>query len=523
MNNQISKPIDSIQAPEPGEILLEMRGISKLFSGGVLANDRVDFVIKAGEIHALLGENGAGKTTLMNILYGLYQPTEGEIYIHGKQVNFKSPQDAFAAGIGMVHQNRKLIPAHTVIENIMLGHPATRMIINEKRAKAEVSLIEERFGFDIDLDAKVWQLDAGEAQIVEIIKALYLGARILILDEPTSVLTPPETEKLMLSLKDMVDSGLAVIPFITHKLPIVLEVSDRITILRNGRVVDNLKTKDATKTSLARGMVGKETLFDLNRPEVSPGEVVLKVENLSALNDKGFPAVTDLSLSVREGEIFALAGVAGNGQHELTELLMGLRKPTGGKIIYQGKDITRNSIKQRWKAGIGFVPADRAGMGSVADFSLCDNMAMNFYFLDEFTSFGILDNEKICRWTGQAIEEFNVKAPGVHALARQLSGGNLQKMILARVLTSNPHLLIVNSPTQGLDVGAAVFVQNRLLEMKKHGAGIILVSEDLDEVLALGDRIAPIHEGKLMGVFSRDNIDKAKVGLLMSGLEEEEE
>ncbi|MEA1927247.1 MAG: ABC transporter ATP-binding protein, partial [Candidatus Auribacterota bacterium] len=455
-----------------------------------------------------------------NILYGLYQPNEGEIYIRGERVHFKSPHDAFGVGIGMVHQNRKLIPAHTVIENIMLGHPATRMIVNEKRAKVEVNRIQERFGFNINLDARVWQLDAGEAQIVEIIKALYLGARLLILDEPTSVLTPPETKKLMLSLKDMVNSGLAVIPFITHKLPIVLEISDRITILRNGKVVDRIETEKATKTSLARSMVGKEILFDLTRPEVSPGKEILKAENLSALNDKGFPAVTDLSLSVREGEIFALAGVAGNGQHELTELLMGLRKSTGGKIVYQGKDITRKSIKQRWNMGIGFVPADRAGMGSVAEFSLCDNMAMNLYFLDEYSRFGVMDAGKVCLHTEEAIREFSVKAPGPHALARQLSGGNLQKMILARVLLGNPRLLIVNSATQGLDVGAAVFVQNRILELKKSGAGIIFVSQDLDEVLALGDIVAPIYEGRLMGIFPRDKIDKEKVGLMMSGLEE---
>lgn len=522
MNEQIAKLENPGNDLKDGEMLLEMKGITKIFPGGVVANERIDFEIKSGEIHALLGENGAGKTTLMNILYGLYQPTEGEIYIRGERVHFKSPHDAFGVGIGMVHQNRKLIPAHTVIENIMLGHPATRMIVNEKKAKAEVRRIEERFGFNVNLDAKVWQLDAGEAQIVEIIKALYLGARLLILDEPTSVLTPPETKKLMLSLKDMVDSGMAVIPFITHKLPIVLEISDRITILRNGKVVDRIETCNATKTSLARSMVGKETLFDLNRPEVSPGKEILKVENLSALNDKGFPAVTDLSLSVREGEIFALAGVAGNGQHELTELLMGLRKPTGGTIVYQGKDITRKSIKQRWKMGIGSVPADRAAMGSVAEFSLCDNMAMNLYFLDEYSRLGMMDARKICRHTEEAIREFNVKAPGPLALARQLSGGNLQKMILARVLLGKPRLLIVNSPTQGLDVGAAVFVQNRLLELKKSGTAIILVSQDLDEVLALGDMIAPIYEGKLMGIFSRDKIDKEKVGLLMSGLEEEE-
>lgn len=508
---------------EKEERLLEMKGITKTYAGGVLANDHIDFDIKAGEIHALLGENGAGKTTLMNILYGLLQPDEGEIYIRGEKVNFKSPRDAFGVGIGMVHQHRKLIPAHTVIENIMLGHPATQMIVNEKKAKGEVRQIAERFGFNVDLDAKVWQLDAGEAQIVEIIKALYLGARILILDEPTSVLTPQETKKLMLSLKDMVESGFAVIPFITHKLPIVLEISDRITILRNGKVINRVETKKATKVSLARSMVGKETLFDLRKPEVSPGKEILKVENLCGLNDKGFQAVTDLSFSIREGEIFALAGVAGNGQHELTELLIGLRKPTKGKIVYQGEDITKTSIKQRWEMGIGFVPATGAEMGSVADFSLSDNMAMNLYFRDGYSAFGIMDKEKICKRAEEAIYDFSIKAPGIHTKAKQLSGGNLQKLILARVISCKPRLLIVDLPTQGLDVGGTVFVQNKLLELKKDGTGVVLVSEDLDEVLALGDRIAPIYEGKLMGILSKEKADKEKVGLMMAGLSEEEE
>jgi len=501
-----------------GEKILEMRGITKRFSGGVVANDHVDFDIRAGEIHALLGENGAGKSTLMHILSGLIEPDEGEIIIGGQQARIGSPQDALKLGIGMVHQHRKLIPAHTVLENIILGHPRTPIILNQRKAKKEISQLAQSFGFEIDLDAKVWQLDAGEAQIVEIVKVLYFGARILILDEPTSTLTPPETEQLMGSLKKMVKQGLAVVPFITHKLPVVLDISDRITILRNGKIVDHIPTEKADEKWLARKMVGKETLFDLQRTEVELGQEILKVVDLSAQNNKGFLAVKGVSFSVREGEIFGIAGVTGNGQFELAEVLMGLRKPTRGGIFFQGQDIKRASIKKRWSLGIGYVPAERIEVGSVGDFSLGDNMAINLYFNNNYCTWGILNFKKIYQGTEASIREFNIKTPDHRAKAKEMSGGNLQKLILARVISCTPRLLIVNLPTQGLDVGAGEFVQNKLLELKREGVGILLISEDLDETLSLSDSVAPIYEGQLMGILSQAEADKQKVGRMMAGM-----
>ena len=496
----VASPYSHFMDLSKGEKILEMRGITKIFSGGVVANDQVDFDIRAGEIHALLGENGAGKSTLMHILSGLIEPDEGEIIIGGQQVRIGSPQDALKLGIGMVHQHRKLIPAHSVLENIIIGHPRTPIILNKRKAKKEI------------------QLDASEAQVVEIVKVLYLGARILILDEPTSTLTPPETEQLMSSLKSMVKQGLAVVPFITHKLPVVLEISDRITILRNGKIVDNILTEKADEKWLARKMVGKETLFDLHRTEVELGQEILKVVDLSAMNNKGFQAVKGVSFSVREGEIFGIAGVSGNGQFELAEVLMGLRKPTQGAIFFQGKDIKRTSIKKRWSLGIGYVPAERIEVGSVADFSLGDNMAINLYFNDNYCKWGILNFKKIYQDTEASIREFSIKTPGHRAKAKEMSGGNLQKLILARVISCRPRLLIVNLPTQGLDVGAGEFVQNKLLELKKQGVGILLISEDLDETLSLSDSVAPIYEGQLMGILSRAEADKQKVGRMMAGM-----
>ncbi len=514
----VASPYSHFVDLSKGEKILEMRGITKIFSGGVVANDQVGFDIRAGEIHALLGENGAGKSTLMHILSGLIEPDEGEIIIGGQQVRIGSPQDALKLGIGMVHQHRKLIPAHSVLENIIIGHPRTPIILNKRKAKKEISQLAQSFGFEIDLDAKVWQLDSSEAQVVEIVKVLYLGARILILDEPTSTLTPPETEQLMSSLKSMVKQGLAVVPFITHKLPVVLEISDRITILRNGKIVDHILTEKADEKWLARKMVGKETLFDLHRTEVELGQEILKVVDLSAMNSKGFQAVKGVSFSVREGEIFGIAGVSGNGQFELAEVLMGLRKPTQGAIFFQGKDIKRTSIKKRWSLGIGYVPAERIEVGSVADFSLGDNMAINLYFNDNYCKWGILNFKKIYQDTDASIREFSIKTPGHRAKAKEMSGGNLQKLILARVISCRPRLLIVNLPTQGLDVGAGEFVQNKLLELKKQGVGILLISEDLDETLSLSDSVAPIYEGQLMGILSRAEADKQKVGRMMAGM-----
>lgn len=500
-----------------GEIVLEAKGITKRFPG-VIANDNIDFEIKAGEIHAILGENGAGKTTLMKILFGEYQPDDGEIYITGEPVRFKSCLDAIDLGIGMVHQHRKLVPAHSVIENILLGHPRAGKIMNLSRAEDEINELCQKYGFNIDLKAKVWQLSEGEKQVVEILKALYRGAEILILDEPTSALAPTETEKLLASIEAMARDDLAIVPFITHKLPIVLAISDRVTVLRRGKVVTTMDTDQATERSLAMEMVGREVIFRVERTEVEIGKTILQVENLSALSDKGFMALKDISFSIREGEIFGIAGIPGNGQQELVEVLAGLRKVQVGQVIMDGKDITYASSLDRWEAGMGYIPSDRIHIGSIADFSLVENTAMNYYFDNSYNQRGTLNYKKLRNLTEDIISEYGVMAPGPDTTAKSLSGGNLQKLILARVLSRNPRLVIAHLPTQGLDVGATEFVRNKLIEAKKSKAGVLLISEDLDEVLSMSDRVAPIYEGEFMDIIPGEDVKRERVGAMCAGI-----
>jgi ABC-type uncharacterized transport system ATPase subunit len=503
-----------------GETVLETRGITKIFPG-VVANDSIDLEIKAGEIHAVLGENGAGKTTLMNILFGLLQPDNGEIYIGGERVTFRSPLDAIDLGIGMVHQHRKLVSAHTVIENILLGHPRAGAVLNLTWAETEIAELCTRYGFSIDLRAKVWQLSEGEKQVVEILKALYRGARVLILDEPTSALTPQETQQLLASIKAMAGDELAMIPFITHKLPIVLAVSDRVTVLRRGKVTARLATEQTTQKSLAREMVGRDVIFRTERAKVERGEPVLRVENLSAQGDKGTLAIDDVSFSVHEGEILGIAGVSGNGQSELAEVLAGLRPAQGGTILLADQDITHASSLQRWELGMGHIPAARIEMGSIGDFSLIENTAMNFFFDDDYAHHGIVDYARLRNLTAEILSEYDVMAPSPETRAKALSGGNLQKLILGRVLARKPRLLIACLPTQGLDVGATEFVRNKLMEAKTEKAAILLISEDLDEVLALSDWVAPIYEGKLMGIIPGEDALRETVGAMMAGASQE--
>jgi len=500
-----------------GEKVLEARGITKRFPG-VLANDQIDFEIKAGEIHAILGENGAGKTTLMNILFGLLQPDEGEIYIRGERVRFRSPLDAINMGIGMVHQHRKLVLAHTAIENIILGHPQAGHILNLKKAEGEVLELSERYGFKIDLKAKVWQLSEGEKQAVEILKALYRGAEILILDEPNSALTPQETERLLESIKAMANDELAIVPFITHKLPIVLAISQRVTVLRRGKVVACMETQSTTEKSLAMQMVGREVIFRIEHTTVEKGKPILQVENLSAISDKGIQALKDISFTICEGEILGIAGISGNGQQELVEILAGLRAAQEGKVILDGKDITHASSLERWQRGIGYIPADRIHVGSIADFSLVENTAMNYYFDAGYCRRGIVDYKNLRKFTEGVITEYSVAAPGPDIKAKNLSGGNLQKLILARVLSRKPRLVIADLPSQGLDVGATEFVQNKLISAKKEKAGVLLISEDLDEILSLSDWVAVIYEGKFMGILPAEKAKKENVGAMMAGL-----
>jgi simple sugar transport system ATP-binding protein len=500
-----------------GDTVLEARGITKRFPG-VVANDQIDFAIKTGEIHAVLGENGAGKTTLMKILFGQYAPDEGEIYFGGKPVKFKSPLDAIDLGIGMVHQHRKLVSAHSVIENIILGHPRAGKVLDLKRTAQEINELCDRYGFSIDLKAKVWQLSEGEKQVVEILKALYRGAEVLILDEPTSALTPLETEKLLASIDTMSRDDLAIVPFITHKLPIVLRISDRITVLRKGKVVSCIDTDEATEKSLARELVGREIIFRTERKELEKGEKILQVDDLTAMSDKGYLALNGLSFSIYEGEIFGIAGVSGNGQRELVEVLAGLRPAHRGSVVLDNHDITNDSSSKRWQLGIGYIPADRIDVGSIADFSLVENIALNYYFDDEFHHRGTLDYVRIRELTEEIMSQYDVVAPHPDIMAKNLSGGNLQKLILARVLSRRPRLVIADLPTQGLDIGATEFVRNKLIEAKLKNAGVLLISEDLDEIFSLSDWVAPIYEGKFMGIIPGESAKRESVGAMMAGI-----
>lgn len=514
--------ITLLEGIQRGETVVEARGITKRFPG-VVANDHIDFEIKAGEIHAVLGENGAGKTTLMNILFGILQPDEGQIFFGGKEITFRSPLDAIDLGIGMVHQHRKLVAAHTVMENIILGHPKAGKILNLKRATGEINDLCDKYGFKIDLNAKVWQLSEGEKQVVEILKALYRGAEVLILDEPSSALAPFETEKLLASIEAMARDDLAIVPFITHKLPIVLAISDRVTVLRRGKVVSCIETKRATEKSLAMEMVGREVIFRIERKKVEPGKPILEVEDLSALSDKGFMVLNGVSFSIREGEIFGIAGISGNGQQELVEVLAGLRHAEAGKVMLEGKNITHASSLERWQRGIGYIPSDRIDVGSIADFSLIENTAMNYYFDGRFTQRGTIDYKMLRALTDEIVAEYDVATPNSEVLAKSLSGGNLQKLILARVLSRKPRLVMAHLPTQGLDVGATEFVRNKLMEAKVDKAAILLISEDLDEILELSDWVAPIYEGRFMDIIPGDRVKREGVGAMMAGLHLEEE
>lgn len=507
---------------KPGEIVLEARGITKRFPG-VIANDQVDFEIKVGEIHAILGENGAGKSTLMKILFGQYQPDEGDVFVGGKQVKFKSPLDAIDLGIGMVHQHRKLVPAHTVIENIILGHPKAGRIIDLPRVTREIGELCERYGFSIDLKAKIWQLSEGEKQIVEILKSLYRGAEVLIMDEPTAGLTALETEKLLASVETMSRENLAIVPFITHKLPIVLRISDRVTILRQGKVVASFETEHATERSLSRELVGRDILIRTERSTVEKGKPILEVKNLTALSDRDLTALNGVSFTIHEGEILGVAGVSGNGQRELVEVLAGLRPAAAGSVTLDGKNITAMSSRKRWELGMGYVPADRNNVGSIGEFSLVENTRMNYYFDSSFYIRGSLNQHKMRAFTQELIDEYGVAAPNPEVKAKNLSGGNLQKLIMARVLSRNPRLVIAHLPTQGLDIGAIEFVRNKLHEAKENGAGVLLISEDLDEIFSLSDRIAPMYEGRFMDIVPIENARRDSVGAMMAGVTLEEE
>jgi len=487
---------------------LEMRNITKKFPG-IVANKKVNIKVFKGEIHGLLGENGAGKTTLMNILFGIYKQDDGEIIYKGEKVEFRSPKDAIKAGIGMVHQHFNLVETLTVWQNVVLGR-GEFILKDEKKKLLDVI---NKYGIKINLDARISTLSVGEKQRVEILKALYRDVELLILDEPTAILTPQETRTLFESLRKMVKSGLTVI-FITHKLKEALDVTDRITILRNGEVVRVVETAKTNEVELAKMMVGKEVVLKPIKRQKKKGKKVLKIENVTALNDEGVEALKSINLVVNSGEILGLAGVSGNGQKELEEVIVGVRRIEKGKIYLDDIDISRMSIKDRIKSGLSCIPEDRLGSGVASKLSVVENL-----MLRDFENYGKfnLDFEKMRKKAKELVEEFDVKTPSLDIPVSMLSGGNLQRLILARELSRNPKALIASQPTRGLDIAGIEYVRKKIVDTANSGTAVILISEDLDEIFHMADRIAVIYEGQIKGVFDKDVVTKENVGILMAG------
>ena len=494
--------------------VVSMRGVSKRFPG-VVANDQVDFDLRQGEVHALLGENGAGKSTLMNVLAGLYRADGGSVSVQGKPVNFGSPREAIEAGIGMVHQHFMLVPSQSVTENVLLGldEPRFRMKLNRYNRKIED--IAKQYGLHVDPAAKIWQLTVGEQQRVEILKMLYRGADVLIMDEPTAVLAPSEIEELFKTLRSMTAQGKSIV-FISHKLNEVMEISDRVTVLQKGRVTSTgIQTKDVTQADLARLMVGREVVFRVEKETVEIGDVVLSVESLQADNDKGLPALNGVSLIVNQGEIVGLAGVAGNGQNELAETLAGLREVLGGKVIVNDNDVTNTPVKKGIRQGISLIPADRTLVGTAPNLSVTDNVIMKKYDQAPIGQGWTVNTLEAGKHASELKEAYDIVVPTIDTSVRLLSGGNLQKVILAREISSEPRLMIAVQPTRGLDVGAIEGVQKLLLAQRETGAAILLISEELDELISLSDRIYVIYEGEIMGEVDDGDIDK--IGQMMMG------
>lgn len=501
---------------------LELRSITKRFPG-VLANDHIDLTLEQGEIHALLGENGAGKTTLMNILYGLYEPDEGEIWVKGERVQIDEPSDAIASGIGMVHQHFMLIPVFTVTENVMLGEESTRAggILNREEAAARVQEISEQYGLQVDPKAYVEDLPVGVQQRVEIIKLLYRHADILILDEPTAVLTPQEADELFKIMRSLSSQGKSII-FITHKLREVLMVADRITVMRRGVVVGTTTPAKASQARLAEMMVGREVQLEVDKGQAETGDVVLQVEDLMVLDDRHQVAVDGVSFEVRAGEILGVAGVQGNGQTELVEALTGLRKPLSGHVRMLDEDVTGASPRRITELGTAHVPEDRQRDGLVLTYPVEDNLALNTYYLPPFTRGVVLQRESIEQIAETLIKEFDIRTPSPLTPAGSLSGGNQQKLIVAREFSRPIKLLIASQPTRGLDVGSIEYIHKRILEKRGEGTAVLLVSPELDEVMELSDRIAVMYRGEVVAVLSAERATKEYVGLLMAGLTPEE-
>jgi len=495
---------------------MEMRGIVKRFPG-VLANDHVDFDVKAGEIHALLGENGAGKSTLMKILYGLYQPDEGEVLLNGQPIQIHSPTDSINHGIGMIHQHFMLVDNLTVAENVALGLKSSREprldldIVSER-----IRELAETYGLQIKPESYISDLAVGQQQRVEIIKALYRGAALLVLDEPTAVLTPQEVDDVFVIFKQMAADGHALI-FISHKLHEIFALTDRVTVLRDGKVIGTRMTAEVTKADLAQMMVGREVLLERVRPPATLGEPRLKLENVSAENAQGQPILRNINLEVHSGEIVGVAGVSGNGQRPLAEVIAGLRHVSQGKITLEGQDVTNLSTSDMFDAGLSYIPEERMVDGAIKDFSVAENFILQDHIRKPYSKGIFLDFKQIARHATELIQSYNVKTPSRETPVKNLSGGNIQKLILARELARKPRLLIAAQPTRGVDIGATEYIHNQLLLQRAEGLATLLISEDLDEVRALSDRIAVVFGGEIMGIVDNDQTMVEELGLMMAG------
>ncbi|MGF7036010.1 simple sugar transport system ATP-binding protein [Paenibacillus mucilaginosus] len=507
-------------SPSPPVPIVEMRGITKRFPG-IVANDSISLTLGRGEILALLGENGAGKSTLMNILFGLYQPDEGEILVNGEPVTITGPKAAIRLGLGMVHQHFKLVQPFTVAENIVLGmEPKQGLRIDYRHAEREVAAISDRYGLRVEPRARIADISVGMQQRVEILKTLYRGAEILIFDEPTAVLTPQEIQELIAIMRKLVSEGKSII-LITHKLKEIMAIADRVTVIRRGKVVGTVRTAETNPDALAALMVGREVSFRLDKPPVPAGaaskEPVLRVEDVTVRGRGGTSVLNGLSFEVYGGEILGIAGVDGNGQSELIEALAGLQTVDSGRITLSGREITNLSPRAAAEAGIGHIPEDRHKRGLVLDFSMSENLVLKSYYTPAYNRGGFLDYGAMGKQAGRLIGEFDVRTPGTHTPARALSGGNQQKAIIAREVDLDPNLLIAAQPTRGLDVGAIEFIHKRLLEQRSRGKAVLLISLELDEILQLSDRIAVIYEGRIVGVVDPASTSDRELGLMMAG------
>jgi len=498
------------------ETRVQLRGLTKRF-GGLVANDAVDFDVRVGEVHALLGENGAGKSTLMNVLYGLYQPDEGEILIEGKPCRFESPRGAIGAGIGMVHQHFMLVPALTVLENILIGIRSRREpLLDFKTLRREIGDTLRAYKINLDLDARVSELSVGVQQRVEIVKVLYRGARTLILDEPTAVLTPQEADEFFAVLGELRSLGHSIV-FITHKLREVEAVSDRVTVLRAGRVVGTGAIRDFTSRQLAERMVGRELVATRSLGPAQGGKPVLAVEGLTCSDERGTQRVKDVSLLVKRGEIVGVAGVDGNGQTELAKAIAGLRGASAGRVWIDGKDCTQASPKERFRLGLGHIPQDRQRMGLVTMFSISENMILQTHDVRPFARLGTLDSETIAEHASRLISRFSIRTSSADAPVNTLSGGNQQKVILAREFSRDPELMLAVQPTRGLDIGATEFVHEQLIAARDSGKGVLLISTELDEIMSLSDRILVMFDGRIVGELDGGRAAREEVGMLMAG------